>query len=114
MKKLIPIIFLGILYSQRAFAILSANPSNLFINLKSNDFGSVMLYIIELLLGVVGVITLLFIIIGGFQYILSGANPDLAEQGKKTIKNAVIGLVIVILSYIIVVVVTNTFLGVNP
>ena len=58
--------------------------------------------IILYLLTIAGILAVLFIVIGGFQYILSGANEELAERGKKTLKNAVIGLVIIILSYVIV------------
>jgi hypothetical protein len=64
-----------------------------------------------ILLPVVGIIAVLFIIIGGFQYMFAGTNEKLAEKGKNTIRNAVIGLVIIILSYVIIVVVVNTIAG---
>jgi len=60
------------------------------------------------LLPIVGIIAVLFIIVGGFQYILSGANNELAKRGKETLKNAVIGLIIVLLSYVVVTVIVNT------
>jgi len=66
--------------------------------------------ILNVLLTVAGLIAVLFIIIGGFQYILSGANEELAERGKKTLQNAIIGIVIIILAYVIVNVI-NTALG---
>lgn len=78
------------------------------------DVDSLALEIIQVILGAVGIIAVLFLIIGGFEYILSGANEELAERGKKTIRNAILGLIIVILSYVIVTVVANTFLGVQP
>lgn len=56
---------------------------------------------------VVGLIAVFFIIWGGFQYITSGANEELAESGKKTLRNGIIGLVVIILSYVIVTVITN-------
>src|SRR5262245_37781077 len=58
--------------------------------------------IINILLTVAGLLAVLFIIIGGFQYITSGANGELAESAKKTIQNAVIGLIVIILSFVIV------------
>lgn len=69
-------------------------------------------YIINLLLFVAGIIAVLFIIIGGYQYIMSGANEELAEQGKKTLQNAVIGIVIIVLSYTIVSIIFRTLAGV--
>lgn len=56
----------------------------------------------KILLPIAGTIAVLFIIIGGFQYITSGGNEELAEAGKKNLQNAIIGLVIVILSYVII------------
>lgn len=72
------------------------------------DVNSLALNIIQIILSLVGLFAVLFIIIGGFQYILSGANEDLAKRGKTTVQNAIIGLIIVILSYVIVTVVVNT------
>lgn len=67
------------------------------------------LYIINTyLLPLAGIIAVAFIIIGGYQYIFSGANEEMAEKGKKTLTNAVIGLVIIILSYVIVRIVART------
>ena len=67
--------------------------------------------IINIILGFAGLIAVLFVIIGGFQYIFSGANEELAESGKKTLKNAVIGVVIIVLSFVIVNVVSSALQG---
>lgn len=69
--------------------------------------------IIRVLLPIAGIIAVLFIIIGGFQYITSGANQELAETGKKTLRNAIIGLIVIILSYVMVSVIFNTLLNVT-
>ena len=66
------------------------------------------LRIVNFLLGVAAVVAILFIVIGGFRYIMSAGNEEQAQKGKKTLINAVIGLVIVILSYAIVSVVAQT------
>ena len=69
----------------------------------TTDFkGFVSELIIKVLLPVAATIAVLFIIIGGYQYIFSGANEELAETGKKTLQNAIIGLIIIILSYVII------------
>ncbi len=63
--------------------------------------------IIDILLTISGVIAVLFILIGGFWYITSAGNEEQAEKGKKALINAIIGLVVVILSFVIISVVAN-------
>jgi uncharacterized membrane protein YwzB len=63
--------------------------------------------VINWLLGIAFGIAVLFLIIGGFWYITSAGNEETAEKGKKTAVNAIIGIVIIILSYVIVNVVSN-------
>ena len=50
---------------------------------------------------------LLFLIIGGFWYITAAGNEETAEKGKGTVINAIIGIVIIILSYVIINVVST-------
>lgn len=64
--------------------------------------------VIQIALGLAGLIAVLFLIIGGFRYITAGGNSDGAENGKKTILNAVIGIIVIILSFVVVRVVSNT------
>lgn len=63
--------------------------------------------IIQVALAVAGLIAVAFIIYGGFRYITSGGNDEAAEAGKKILTNAIIGLVIIIFSYVIVVVIAR-------
>ena len=44
----------------------------------------------------------MFVIIGGYQYLTSAGNEESAEKGQKTITNAVIGLVVIILAWVII------------
>jgi hypothetical protein len=60
------------------------------------------LKIINIALAVAGLVAVLFLIIGGFRYITSAGNEETAEQAKKIITNAIIGIVIIILSFVIV------------
>ena len=71
-----------------------------------NDF---IIYVINILLGIVGFVALLFLIIGGFRYITSAGNEESAGQAKKIITNAIIGIVIVILAFVIVRVIITSF-----
>ncbi|HTL39343.1 MAG TPA: pilin [Methylomirabilota bacterium] len=63
--------------------------------------------IINIALAVAGLIAVLFLIIGGFRYITSAGNEETAEQAKKIITNAIIGIVVIILSFVIVRVISN-------
>lgn len=63
--------------------------------------------VINWVLGIVFAIAVLFLIIGGFWYVTSGGNEELAKKGKQTVLNAIIGIVIIILSYVILNVVVN-------
>jgi hypothetical protein len=112
-KYVLPLILVSLVIAVPALA-QSTNPAtDLFVNVGQNDFMSIIMKLITILLGVIGVVSILFIILGGFQYMTSGANASLAEQGMKTLKYAVMGLIIVILSYTIVVVIVNSLFKVN-
>lgn len=49
--------------------------------------------------GVAGVLVFFYIVYGGFLYLTSAGNPEQTKKGGQTILNAVIGLIIVVLSY---------------
>jgi len=67
--------------------------------------------IISLMLTIAGAIAVVFVIIGGFMYVTSAGNEEQAEKGRKTLTNAIIGVVIVILAYVIVNVTVNFVSG---
>ena len=67
--------------------------------------------VISLLLFVAGGLAVVFVIIGGYQYITSGGNEEQSEKGKKTLLNAVIGVVVIVMAYVIINVVINTVSG---
>src|SRR5438876_505914 len=58
------------------------------------NFSAIAVQVINILLGVVGLVAVIFLIIGGFRYVTAGGNEEAAESGKKTITNAIIGIVI--------------------
>jgi type IV secretory pathway VirB2 component (pilin) len=63
--------------------------------------------VINIVLTLSGVIAVIFIIIGGFQYMTARGNEEQAEKGRKALVNAIIGLLIIILAFTIVTVVSN-------
>lgn len=58
-------------------------------------------YIADFLLGLSGVVSMLFIVVGGYFYVWGGLT-DNKEKGKKTVINAIIGLILAILSWSII------------
>ncbi len=83
---------------------LPASQSN-----AATDANAFLISIINVMLSVAAIIAVMFIIIGGYRYITSAGNEETAEKGRNTLVNAIIGLVIIILAYVIVGVVNNSF-----
>jgi hypothetical protein len=63
--------------------------------------------IINIMLFFAGMVAVVFIIIGGYWYITSAGNEEQAEKGKGTMVNAIIGIVVIILSWTLISVVTR-------
>ncbi len=55
--------------------------------------------LIKIILGLSGSVALLMFVWGGFQYLWSGGDDKKVAKGKDTLKNAVLGLAIIFLSY---------------
>lgn len=109
---------LGLMFISLAFASL-INPSPVFAApcdsrdaiLSASDIGlptwgcgnntSIVQTITQLAFGSLATISLLFIVIGGLRYALSGGDSNAIASAKKTILYAVIGLVLGISVFII-------------
>jgi TRAP-type C4-dicarboxylate transport system permease small subunit len=78
------------------------------INNMANNLPQTIRFVINMILYLVGFIAVLFLIIGGFQYITASGNPDQIEGAKKTIMYAVIGIIVVVISWSIVWFVVNS------
>lgn len=79
------------------------------LNCNNYTLNGLIVKVINWVLGITLAVDVLFIIIGGFLYITSAGNEDRAKKGKTTVINAIIGLVIIILAYVIAQVVSNFF-----
>lgn len=75
----------------------------------STSVGDLIRRVLRILLTLGGVVAVLFIMIGGYQYLTSRGNEDQAKAGRKTITYAVVGLVAVLLAFMLVTVLTNLF-----
>lgn len=63
--------------------------------------------VIKAFLGIIGSLTLLMLVWGGFLWLTSAGNQDRISKGTKTMVWAVIGVILVFSSYILV----NTLFG---
>lgn len=73
-----------------------------------DSLSDLLLLIIKDLLFFAGIVAVLFVIIGGFWYITAQGNEEQAEKGRNTLVNAIIGIIVVTMAYVIVSVVSNT------
>jgi hypothetical protein len=68
----------------------------------SNYIWKIVLNVIEIVLNLIGYLAVFLIIFGGFQFMTNGGEAAKVEKAKKTILNAVIGLIISIAAIAIV------------
>jgi hypothetical protein len=86
----------------------------LFDNVDPNTqglgaFTNLLINMVDIALFAAGALSVIFIIVGGFRYVVSAGNPKEVAQAKATITYAVVGLVIAILAIIIVKFVSGIF-----
>ncbi len=70
-------------------------------DLPDNDVRTVVINLINTLLGVLGIVFLLLVLYGGFLWMTAGGNDDRASQGRKIIGNGIVGLIIIFLAFAI-------------
>lgn len=61
------------------------------------------------LVGLAGAVSTLFIMVGGFLYITSSGRPDKLERAKRVLKNALIGLILVIAAGTLTAILTGAY-----
>lgn len=61
--------------------------------------------------GIAGLVSVIFIVIGGISYVTSAGNPDQIKKAKSTILYALIGLIIVALAEMLTAFITNIIKG---
>lgn len=68
-------------------------------------------FVIRVLLIIGGIAAFFFVFYGGIKYITSGPNSTGAEEGKRMITGALIGIVIIALAYVLVLYIVNVLNG---
>ena len=121
---LIPLLALGVtVFSPEASAAV-CNTSNLSIAsgancAQGNDqpadlFGgdnSIFRRVTNILLFLVGAISVIMLIIGGIRYVISGGDQNQVTSAKNTILYAIVGIIVAFLAYAAVNFVTQALIG---
>ena len=69
---------------------------------KTTDAGEIIQTIVRVLLFLIGAVSVIMIIIGGFRYVISQGDSGAVTSAKNTILYAVIGLIVAIFAWAIV------------
>lgn len=69
------------------------------IGLGTNDPTLIVINIIQWALGLLGLLSVIFVLYGGFSWMTSGGNEKQVESAKGILKAAIIGLLIVMTAY---------------
>ena len=119
LKKFTPVVLVAVLvfvvslyFSTNSFALSimdgvnaargNGQPSQLF------GAGGVLTTITNVLLFIVGALSVIMLIVGGLRYVISGGNAGAVTTAKNTILYAIVGLVIAFLAYAAINFVLNT------
>ena len=80
----------------------SGSASSICTDPNANTVGSVTKTIVNVLLFVVGIVSVIMIIIGGIRFATSGSDSGAVSSAKNTILYAVVGLVIAFIAFAVV------------
>lgn len=69
---------------------------------NGGDFEDFLKDIVNILLFIIGTISVIMIIVGGLRYVLSGGDANSIKAGKDTVLYAIIGLVVALMAYAII------------
>lgn len=69
------------------------------LGLSQRPLPEVIASIIRIVLSLLGLVTIIIVLVGGFQWMTAGGNDEKVKAGKKWIINGIIGLAIVLASF---------------
>lgn len=94
----------------RAISFENAGP---LFGMGDVDFKQALINFINFALGLIGLISLIMVLVGGFRWLISMGEEEKIAVAKRTISGALIGLVLVLLSWAIVGFVLHTTANVS-
>lgn len=120
MKKILikKIFYFSLLLIIFSFVLVPVTQASLFENINSGleefntqaglpkqpggQVGDIVINIINVVLGFLALVFFVMLLISGFKYLTAAGNKDQAAKALATIRDAVIGILIVIISYALV------------
>jgi len=97
-----PLITIQSSHAQLVDTFVNQCPADTGVRCSEGSIAAIFKLIINWALAIAFIAAVIMLIVGGFRYITSAGNTDSATKGKNAIVNALIGIVIIVLSYIIV------------
>ncbi len=80
---------------------------------NKTDATAIIAIVIKSTLGIIGALTLLMFVWGGFEWLTSAGNPEKVKSGTQTMVWAIIGVALVFSSYLLLSTFTNYLTGVS-
>ncbi len=97
-----PLVLPQVIHAQSFRTFVENCPVETGVRCTDANIASIFKLIINWALALSFIAAVLVLIYGGFLYITSAGNQDSATKGKDAIVNALIGIVVIVLSYMIV------------
>jgi amino acid transporter len=72
---------------------------------------SVVATIVQIVLGLLGVVFVFFLVYGGIQWMVAGGNDEQIKKAQSIIKRAIVGLIITLAAYIVSVFIISVFVS---
>lgn len=100
--KRIPIIVSGLLVPSAAFASEFGDFGRRTGLGGTEDPDTILFNVISTVLGLLALLAVIMVIVGGFRWMLSMGNEERILKAKQTISGAIVGLIIVLISWAVV------------
>ncbi|MBN1618975.1 hypothetical protein JW887_06595 [Candidatus Dojkabacteria bacterium] len=84
-----------------SLSLLSQGSVNTAIGTFSTDFGSFINKVVSIAVGIAGVVAVFLLSQGAFTILTSSGDPEKLMEGREMITNALMGLVLVVLSVVV-------------
>lgn len=81
------------------------------IELGTQDIRVTVARIVNVAMGLLGIVAVVIILLGGFKWMTAGGNDEKVKEAKKLIVSGIIGLIIILTAYAIAQFVLNSLLN---
>ena len=83
----------------------------LYPSVVLSDLSTLVMRIINWISVIAAVLAIIYLVYSGIIYITAAGNPDAAKKGQQGVINAIIGIVIIVLAYVIATAVAGAAIG---